>query len=297
VSDHDVDAYGLIRDADAAMYSAKESGPARRAVFTERLRERAVRRITVEAQLRRGIDRDEFLLHYQPIVDLRSGAWVGAEALVRWEHPSRGLLAPSEFIPLAEESGLIVPLGLRILDRAVRDRSTWPAADGLYASVNLSAVQLADPTIAASVADSLRSHGLTPAQLVVEVTETALMVEVETARDVLEQISASGVRVVIDDFGSGYSSVARLADLPMTGIKIDRTFTVALGDDPKAGVVVAAITDLAHALDLEVVVEGIETAAARAAAAAFGCEFGQGYHLSRPVPLDALAGVLARRCS
>jgi c-di-GMP-specific phosphodiesterase len=292
MNDHPTDAYGLIRDADAAMFSAKEGGRARHARFDEGMRERAVGRVTLEAELRRAIERDEFVLHYQPIVDLTSGDWAGAEALVRWEHPRRGLVAPGEFIPLAEENGLIVPLGLVILQKVVEERARWKTDRPLYASVNMSAVQLVDPTIPASVAAALRATGLDPELLVVEVTETAVMEELDAARKALEQIVATGVRVFIDDFGTGYSSIARLGELPMVGIKIDRSFTSELGRDAKARNVVGAVADLAHALNLQVVVEGIETEAASSTAHELHCDYGQGYHFARPAPADLFAGLL-----
>ena len=292
VNDHASDAYGLIRDADAAMYSAKEVGRARHALFDARLRERAMGRVTLESELRRAIERDEFVMHYQPIIDLRSGAWVGAEALVRWQHPRRGLVPPLQFIPLAEENGLIVPLGLAIVRKVIADRASWDVTNGIYTSLNLSVVQLADPSIGVSVGSLLRDFGVPPELLVVEVTETAVMQQLDIARTALEQISDLGVRVMIDDFGAGYSSIARLGELPMAAIKIDNSFTASLGTEPKAAKVVGAIADLAHALELEVVVEGIETAAARSAARDLGCEFGQGYHLARPMPGDDLQALL-----
>lgn len=287
-NDHPTDGYGLIRDADAAMFSAKEGGRARHARFDEGMRARALGRVTLESELRRALERDEFVLHYQPILDLASGAWVGAEALVRWNHPTRGVVLPSEFIPLAEENGLIVPLGGVILQKVIEERARWKTDDPLYASVNMSVVQLIDPTVGSSMADSLHSHSLDPALLVVEVTETAVMQELDAARKALEQITACGVRVLVDDFGTGYSSIARLGELPMVGIKIDRSFTASLGLDSKARKVVGAIADLAHALDLTVVIEGIETSVAHATARELHCDFGQGYHLGRPVPAQAL---------
>ena len=293
-SDQVSDASGLIRDADAAMFSAKEAGRARHAMFDERLRARAVGRVTLAAELRRAIARDEFVMHYQPIVDLHTGAWIGAEGLVRWAHPSRGLVMPDEFIPLAEEDGFIVPLGLRILDMVVGDRAAWSDAEGVYVSVNVSVVQLTDPSLSATIAASLRAHGLAPDCLVVEVTETALMQQLEPARQILEAIGASGVQVVIDDFGAGYSSIGRLEQLPITGVKIDNCFTKSLGVVSKAGKMVGAMAELAHALDLKVVVEGIETAAALATARDVGCDAGQGYYFAPPVPGRELADLLGR---
>ena len=284
-NDETSDAYGLDRDADAAMYAAKESGRGHQAFFHERLRQRAVARVNLESELRRAVERDEFVLHYQPIVDLASGRWCGAEALVRWQHPRRGLTVPNAFIPLAEETGLIVPLGLRILDRAVAEAATWPLTDPpLYVAANLSAVQVADPALASEIADLLAWYSVAPECLVVEVTESAVMEHLDTARSVLGDLAALGVRAFIDDFGTGHSSIARLGELPVAGIKIDQSFTGRLGRDAEVVSVLAAITELGHALGLHVIIEGIETEAALHEVAALGCDAGQGYHVSLPLP-------------
>jgi diguanylate cyclase (GGDEF)-like protein len=292
-NDHATDSYGLIREADAAMFSAKEGGRSRRTLFDERLRDRAVSRLTLEAELRRAIKRDEFVMYYQPIVDLQTGAWLGAEALIRWEHPSRGLVMPDSFIPLAEDNGLIVPLGLLVLEKVAADRATWTSGDGLYATVNVSVVQLADPAIGAAFSRVIAANHLSESHLVVEITETAVMQQVETACAVLENISDTGVRVVIDDFGVGYSSIARLEQLPIAGIKIDGSFTKSLGVTAKARQMVGAMAELAHALALEVVVEGVETAEAHAAAIDAGCDAAQGYLFARPMPAEQLAEVMS----
>ncbi len=294
LNDHPTDAHGLVRDADAAMYAAKERGRARHAMFDEGLRERALTRLTLEAELRRALASDEFVMHYQPILDLRSRQWAGVEALVRWHHPERGTISPDQFIPLAEETGLIVALGLRILDKVVTEAAGWasPGSD-LYFAANASVVQLSDPAFAFDVAALLARWRLRPDRLVLEVTESAVMQQLATAQAALKRITALGVRVVIDDFGTGYSSLARLGELPVTGIKIDKRFTKALGSEARTEKVVGAITDLAHAQDLQVVAEGLETETARAKAAERGCDFGQGYHLARPMPADQLRRFLA----
>jgi diguanylate cyclase (GGDEF)-like protein/PAS domain S-box-containing protein len=294
LNDHATDPYALIRDADAAMFSAKEAGPSSRAVFDERLRDRAVGRLTLDAELRRAIKLDEFVMYYQPIVNLHTGAWIGAEALVRWEHPSRGLVLPDTFIPLAEDDGLIVPLGLLVLDKVAADRASWTSGDGLYATVNVSVVQLADPAIATAMSRALDDNHLSESHLVVEITETGVMKHLDMARTVLENIRGTGVRIVIDDFGVGYSSIARLEQLPIAGIKIDGSFTKTLGVTAKASQMVSAMTVLAHALDLEVVVEGVETAEAHAAAIDARCDAAQGYYFARPMPADQLAQLMGR---
>jgi c-di-GMP-specific phosphodiesterase len=287
-------ALSLIRDADAAMYAAKEAGRDRWVLFDEGMRRRAVERITVEAELRRGIERGELTMHYQPFCDLRSGRWSAIEALARWRHPSRGLLAPDAFIPLAEETGLIVPLGAALLDLALGQAGRWVAAGrSLPVSINLSVVQLADPTLPHELARAMRHHGVSAEQVWVEVTETGIMERLDQARWALEQIAELGVRVLIDDFGTGYSSIARLRQLPVTGVKIDQGFVIGLGEDPAVARVLAAITGLAHALDLEVVAEGIETAAALESARELGVDAAQGHHLARPGPADAIDALLS----
>ncbi len=284
VNDDMRDADELVRDADSAMFAAKERGGGRQAWFDEGLRERALGRVTLETELRRSIERGEFEMYYQPIVELASSVCVGLEALVRWRHPTRGLVLPGAFVPLAEENGLIVPLGQQILEMVLRERATWPPGCATYVSVNLSAVQLADAALGATLRASLSAYGLAPGDVVVEVTETALMLQVEAAFQALEEMRQAGIRVLVDDFGTGYSSVSRLGQLPITGVKIDNSFARDLGREPRADDVVRAITVLGHALGLQVIVEGIESLEALAGARACGCDAVQGYHLGRPMP-------------
>lgn len=293
--DRPCDATALIRDADAAMYAAKEQGRARHVRFDQGLRERALQRVRLESDLRRSITRHGFVLHYQPAVDLATGSWAGAEALLRWPHPQQGLLLPETFIDLAEETGLVVPLGEQVLATAIAQAAAWAAAgDGAArVAVNLSVVQLGDPTLVATIEALLDRHGLPPDRLVLEVTETAVMQEVETARHALQRIADLGVALVIDDFGTGWSSIARLGDLPVGAIKIDRTFVHRLGADPRAEGVLAAIIQLAHALGLVTVAEGVDSAEVLARVTDLGCDVAQGFHLSQPVPAVELPGVLA----
>jgi c-di-GMP-specific phosphodiesterase len=286
--DYASDAFELVRDADAAMYAAKERGRARHALFDSALRQRAVERVTTEAELRRAVERDEIVMHYQPIVRFDTGEVAGVEALVRWQHPTRGLVAPDHFIPLAEETGLVIPLGERILDRVLAEASGLARDRHLDIGINVSVVQLSDPSFPVTLAEALTRHGVAADRLLVEVTETAVMQELETARVALQELVEIGARVLIDDFGTGYSSIARLSDLPVAGVKIDRRFSVGLGEHEHADQLLAAITDLAHAMDLEVVVEGIETAAARKRAQELRCDYGQGFEFARPVPIEAL---------
>ena len=287
MADRSSDAFGLVRDADAAMYAAKDAGRARHALFDDQLRQRAINRVTLESELRRAIERDEFTLHFQPLRDVRSGRWNGVEALARWQHPTRGLLNPDEFIPLAEETGLITMLGMRLVDHALAQTAVWMrSGHKTPVAANISVVQLSDPDFPEEVRDALRRHGVPPELLLVEVTETGVMERIEAAASALERVAGLGVRVLIDDFGTGYSSIARLRHLPVVGVKVDRVFTEGLGEDPSMGTVLAAITDLAHALDLRVVAEGIETDAAMATATELGCDFLQGYRLARPAPAE-----------
>jgi diguanylate cyclase (GGDEF)-like protein/PAS domain S-box-containing protein len=294
VSDHPGDAYALIRDADAAMYAAKERGLGHRALFDEQLGERVLTRVRVESELRRAIENDEFEMHYQPILDLRTHRWSSVEALVRWRHPQDGLRAPDRFIPIAEETGLIVPLGAKILEMVVGQAAELAAIDPeLRMSANVSVVQLADPEFAADLAAILRDGGLAPDRLLLEVTESAFMERLEKLQSSLTYANALGVTVQIDDFGTGYSSIARLGALEIGGVKIDRAFTNGLGSDPSVDRVLEAITNLAHAHDLDVVVEGIETGLALARVEELGCEYAQGFYLARPVPAGEIGSVLA----
>lgn len=287
------DAYAMIRDADAAMYEAKDRGRARHVWFDERLRDRAVERLRAESSLRRAIERAEFVVHYQPIADMARGRWSGVEALARWNHPSGQLVGPGDFIPLAEETGLILPLGSRILQATLAEaESLGVTRDGLTVAVNLSALQLSDPTLAEAVGGLLDSYGVPPSCLVLELTESALMEDYDNALGALRDITALGVSVVIDDFGTGYSSISRLNELPVSGIKIDRSFTARIGHDPTVDAVLGAIVDLAHALGLTVVAEGIETPRALELLQALGCDGGQGYYLGRPAPHPQAQSIL-----
>jgi c-di-GMP-specific phosphodiesterase len=286
-------AFDLVRDADAAMYAAKDVGRARHVLFDDQLRRRAIDRITLESELRRGIERDEFAMSYQPIRDVHTGEWAGVEALARWQHPSRGLLSPDDFIPLAEETGLITRLGARLLDRALSQTAVWlRTGQKTSVAVNLSVVQLSDPDFPDELHDALVRHGV-PAELVLaEVTETRVMERLDAAVSSLERIAALGIRVLIDDFGTGYSSIARLRELPVVGVKVDRAFTQGLGDGESVETVLAAITNLAHALSLSVVAEGIETPLAELRATELGCDFLQGFQIARPGSPDEVEALL-----
>jgi diguanylate cyclase (GGDEF)-like protein len=290
----ETDAFGLVREADTAIHAARAGGPGRHQVYDLNLRTQQLERLRTEAQLRRAIERDQFVVHYQPILNVEDRNWSGVEALVRWQHPERGLLSPDEFIPLAEETGLIVPLGMCVLEMVCRQARQWAQTlPGIRIAINASPVQLAYPTTAAEIKATMQRARLDPAVLTIEVTESALMEELDTARDVLEELKAAGVHVLIDDFGTGYSSLARLGELPISGLKIDRRFARGLGHDPGVMPVVRAIADLARAYGLEVVVEGIEDREALASVDALRCEYAQGFHLGRPAPADIVEELLS----
>ena len=288
------DAFALVREADTAIHAARAGGPGRHQVYDHKLRAEQLERLRTEAQLRRAIERDQLVVYYQPILNVEDRSWSGVEALVRWQHPERGLLSPDEFIPLAEETGLIVPLGMRVLEMVCGQARQWSRTlPGISIAINASPVQLAYPTTAAEIKAALKRARLKPSTLTLEVTESALTEELDTARDVLEELKAAGVNVLIDDFGTGYSSLARLGELPISGLKIDRRFVSGLGRDPTVMPVVSAIADLARAYGLEVVVEGIEDGDALASVDELRCEYAQGFHLGRPAPADVVEGLLA----
>jgi diguanylate cyclase (GGDEF)-like protein len=293
-SDRATDAFGLVREAEAAIQAARSGGPGQLQVYDRKLRAQQIERLRTEAQLRRAIERDELVMHYQPILSVVDRRWSGVEALVRWQHPQRGLLGPDEFVPLAEETGLIVPLGRRVLELVCAQAVRWALLlPDIQIAVNASPVELAYSATATEILATLRRAGLAPSGLTVEVTESALTGELDTARAVIEELKAAGVRVLIDDFGTGYSSLARLGELPISGLKIDRRFARGLGRDPRVLPVVRAIADLARAHGLTVVVEGIEDGDALACVDALRCEYAQGYHLGRPAPPEEIEQLLA----
>ena len=247
-----------------------------------------------EGELRTAIDRGEFVMRYQPILNVADHSWAGVEALVRWEHPDRGLLAPDQFIPLAEETGLIVPLGKLVLGLVCEQARKWSRTlPDIHVAVNASVVQLAHPGAADDIKDMVERSGMRPGALMLEVTESAVMEELDTVREALEQLEEFGVQILIDDFGTGYSSLARLGELPISGLKIDQRFARGLGHDPAVMPVVRAIADLARAHGLVVVVEGIEDGEALSGVDALGCEYAQGYHLGQPEPAPVIEELLA----
>jgi diguanylate cyclase (GGDEF)-like protein len=280
----------LIRDADAAMYRAKDRGGGIYEVFDDALRARAVHRLQVEHALHRAIDRGELEVHYQPQVRMATGALCGVEALVRWRHPERGLLAPDHFIPAAEETGLIHALGLHVLEVACRQAATWQAGGpaGVQMSVNLSPRQCLHPDLVPMVADVLASTGADPALLCLEVTETAVMEDLTAMGGVLQSLKSLGLTLAIDDFGTGYSSLRALQRLPFDVVKIDRSFVSGLHLSDQEAAIVAAVISLSHALGLRTVAEGVEEVAQVERLRGLGCDVGQGYHYARPCAVAEL---------
>ncbi|HLH66115.1 MAG TPA: EAL domain-containing protein [Solirubrobacteraceae bacterium] len=287
----------LMRDAAAAMHRAKERGGARYELFDEAIRGRAMFRLRVENSLRRALERDEFVLEYQPVVALASLRMVAVEALVRWEDPERGRVMPAQFIGVCEENGLIEPLGRWVLDRACRQAAAWhrlaPDSPPVQVSVNLSPAQVSCPTLVGSVRTALRASGLDPGSLVLELTESVLAGEDDALPDTLEQLRALGVRLALDDFGTGYSSLSHLSRLPLHALKVDRSFVAGLGSKPRDSAITAAIVAMSRALSLSVVGEGVETAEQAAELARLGCDLAQGYLFSKPVGPREIERMLA----
>jgi diguanylate cyclase (GGDEF)-like protein/PAS domain S-box-containing protein len=279
----------LIRDADAAMYRAKERGRSRTVLFDAEMRAGALRRIEIERELRHAVDRDELLLYYQPVLSLRSGEITGLESLVRWQHPQRGLLDPGEFVSIAEDSGLIEPIGRWVQDRACRQVLEWhelrPDARPLDVAVNLSARQVAHRDLPMVVGEVLSRTGLDPSLLRLEITESVLVEESATATATLEKLSELGVRLVLDDFGTGYSSLAYLNRFPFDALKIDRSFVDGLGIEQERTAIVEAIIGMARALSLDVIAEGVENEVQLAELRRLGCDYAQGhlFHMAMPV--------------
>jgi EAL domain-containing protein (putative c-di-GMP-specific phosphodiesterase class I) len=278
------------------MYRAKSQGGSRFCRFEPGMRAAAVQRIELEADLRRAVEQDEFVLHYQPIVELDSGRLTGVEALVRWRHPTRGLLAPGSFIPLAEETGLLVTIGRWVLRRACQQVHSWqltiPGCEQLAMSVNLSAVQLTQADLVAEVADALAEAGLEARLLTLELTESVLLDDTDATAATLRRLKALGVQLAIDDFGTGYSSLSYLRRLPIDILKIDKTFVDAVADGVESSALTEAIIKLAGTLHLTPIAEGIEHQAQLQRLRDLHCHYGQGFHLAKPVDEDQLTKLL-----
>ena len=286
----------LLRKADLAMYRAKANGKARHETFEPSMESCAMERIALETDLRHALGHGEFRVVYQPIVSLDNGRLVGVEALVRWDHPTRGLVMPADFIPFAEESGLIVPIGLAVLQDACRHGAAWnhdAPHSPIGVSVNLSARQFQYAGLVDDIGSALRDSGLNPALLTLEITESDVMRDPLVAADRLREIKLIGVKIAVDDFGTGYSSLAYLKNFPVDSLKIDRTFISGVGVDKDDSAIVRSVVALGHALDLSVTGEGIETPEQRAYLQDLGCDLGQGYLFDRPLPAAAIEAAIA----
>jgi EAL domain-containing protein (putative c-di-GMP-specific phosphodiesterase class I) len=280
------------------MYRAKADGRNRRVLFTAALHEHAVSRLQLETDLRRAMDKGQFELHYQPISSLSSGRVESVESLLRWRTSPDTLVAPADFIPVAEEVGLMGPIGRWILREACRQRVEWGRSglcdDGLAISVNLSPHQFADATIVADISGILAETNLPARLLILEITESAIIGDVRASRAVLLELRQMGVRVALDDFGTGYSSLTHLSGLPIDTIKIDQSFVAEMCVRNQDALIIGAVISLAHSLGMSTIAEGVETAEQVASLRSSGCDCVQGYLLARPVPAEQVPAMLAR---
>ena len=287
------DCHTLLKNAGAALYKAKKSGGANYQFFTADMHELAARRLALETSLRRAVQNEEFLLHYQPRVSVDSLAITGVEALVRWQHPQLGLVSPSEFIPLAEDTGLIVPIGEWVLRNACEQSRSWQQQGfaPIHMAVNISARQFHDQDLSQTVIEILNQSGIAPGQLDLELTESSIMQNAEFAAGVLTRWKNLGINISIDDFGTGFSSLASLKRLPIDSLKIDRSFVCDATTDPDDAAIVLAIIQLAHNLRLKVVAEGVETEEQLRFLHLHRCDEIQGYFFSKPLSADALVSL------
>ncbi len=283
----------ILRDADTAMYHAKTGGKAGYVIFDPAMNSGVVQRLEVETGLRFALERNELRVHYQPLVDLQTGEMVGVEALVRWEHPTLGLMMPGSFIPIAEETGLIVPMGYWVLEEACRQVQGWksfyPAFRGLGVSVNLSGKQLQRADVVEQVRVVLQKTGIAAGEVKLEITESVMMTDVEDILAKLHALKGLGVKLAMDDFGTGYSSMSSLNLLPLDTVKIDRSFVKGMVDEEETRSIVTAIMMLSRALQLDITGEGIETAEQVTCLQGLGCHLGQGYYFSQPLPADVFS--------
>jgi EAL domain-containing protein (putative c-di-GMP-specific phosphodiesterase class I) len=286
--EHGADGETLLRGADVAMYVAKRSGSGH-AVYAAAQDQHSRDRLSVVSDLRRAIACDELTLHYQPKLSCATGELAGVEALVRWNHPRRGLVPPDQFIPLAEQTGLIRLLGRRVLEMALRQCRDWGAAGfSVPVAVNLSMRDVLDPGLPRGIEQLLADCGVPPVFLRVEITESSLMVDPMRARSTLARLCEIGVRLSVDDYGTGYSSLRYLQQLPVDELKIDRSFVRHMVTQPSDAIIVRSTIDLAHGLGLQVVAEGVEDALTWQRLVADGCDRAQGYYMSKPLPAVAM---------
>jgi EAL domain-containing protein (putative c-di-GMP-specific phosphodiesterase class I) len=286
----------LLRDADVALYRAKAEGKARHAIFDPSMDAQALERLELETDLRHAVERGELRVHYQPIVDLATGRVSEVEALVRWLHPTRGMIPPLHFIPLAEETGLIVSIGRWVLAEAARQARRWqdlhPTLPPLTLAVNLSVRQLQRPGLVREVAEILAETGLDPSTLRLEITESVVMEDAESTEAMLRSLKGLGIELAIDDFGTGYSSLSYLSRFSIDVVKIDRSFVTELGASTRETTIIRAIVAMAKSLQLSVTAEGIETADQMRQLQALGCNKGQGYFLAKPSPPELVPELL-----
>ena len=277
----------IMRDADLTMYSAKEQGRARYEIFNSSLHDRAITRLQLETDMRRGIEREEFLIYYQPISCLNTGKLAGFEALARWKHPTRGIVSPGEFIPVAEETGTIIPLGTWILKKACQQMQLWqakyPHQSAMQISVNLSGKQLREPSLLDKIDSIIQETGLSAKHLKLEITESSLIENMEVATQTLLEIKTRGIKLSMDDFGTGYSSLSYLHRFPVDILKIDRSFVQDIQINKGNYAIVKAIVTLAHVLEMEVIAEGIEDTYQLNQLKLLNCEYGQGYYFAKPL--------------
>jgi diguanylate cyclase (GGDEF)-like protein/PAS domain S-box-containing protein len=287
---HTDDPEGMLREADTAMYRAKEQGPGRYEVFDPAMQARAQERLELEAELRRALEQEEFVLHYQPIVSLRDGSMVGFEALLRWQHPERGLLKPSAFVPLAEETDLIVPIDRWVLEEVCWQAKRWerdyPSASLIVMNVNISTKQLKGGGLARTIEETLTRVAPKVHTLALDITEGFLLKASEDEARTLDALKKMGIRLDLDDFGTGYCSLSYIKSFPVDGVKLDKSFVEGLGEDTMGMALVQKIIELCHTLGLEVVAEGIETPEQATLLKDMGCDLGQGYYFGRPLPSE-----------
>ncbi len=288
----------MLRNADAAMYRAKEQGPGRYTVFDPAMQARAQERLKLETELRQALEQGEFVLHYQPEVSLHDGKMVGFEALLRWQHPERGLLKPSAFVPLAEDTDVIAPIGRWVLEEACQQAKRWeeehPLASPMTMEVNLSSKQLRRQGLARTVEEALTRAGVEAHTLALDITETVLIKASEDDAHALEALKKMGIRLYLDDFGTGYSSLSYLKSLPVDLVKVDRSFVKGLGEKATDTTLVRMIIDVCHTLGVEVLAEGVETSEQAALLRDMGCDLGQGYYFAGPLPGEELAEQLPK---
>jgi predicted signal transduction protein with EAL and GGDEF domain len=280
----------LLKAADMALYAAKAAGRGTYKFFHKSMAEQLRARRQLELDLRAAIENDELELHYQPLLNVEDQSITGFEALMRWRHPIRGMVFPGEFIPMAEETGLIAALGEWALHKACAQAATWP--EHIYVAVNVSPMQFRNGDLVAIINQALHEAGLPPSRLELEITETILMQESESTLDTLHELRSSGVRISMDDFGTGYSSLSYLRSFPLSKIKIDRAFVKDLGTTSAGDVIIRSIIDIARTLEMTTTAEGVETALQFQSLQLLGCSEAQGYYLSKPVPASELPDLI-----